>query len=228
MLVEVGDGSVRRDASLEHLAVQEQPSRDVRVPDQDKRRVRRGQRLEGDQLGQHVLPDGVARTAVKELSALDLRRRLERLEEAARRLAQLLRGPTGSLRSLGIELPERDLGGAERKEIMIPGEHEVRALAYEVAALVRAGSIPDGVAEAPDRVGRLALDLGEDGLERVKVGMDIRDDGDAHREIVGYYGCYGLLVRGCGAAVADRRAVRSSPLTSLGGRGLRQRLPGSQ
>jgi hypothetical protein len=93
MLVEARVGSAGRHASFERLAVQNQRSGDMCVPDQDERRVRQRQRLERDQLGQDVLPDRVARTAVEELGALDLRGRLERPEEATRRVAQLLGRP---------------------------------------------------------------------------------------------------------------------------------------
>src|SRR2546430_1516342 len=73
------------------------------------------------------------------------------------------------------------VGAAVCDEIVVPDQAELCALAYKVATLVRTRPVAHGIAEAPDGIDVLAVDRGEDGVERVPVSVHVRDDGDSHR-----------------------------------------------
>ena len=89
----------------------------------------------------------------------------------------------------------------EDAEIVVPAERQRGALAHEPAALVGLRPVADQVAEAPELVGLLALDLGEDRLEGVEVGVDVGDDCDAH----------GLVAEGFSSPGRRSREATGSP-----------------
>ena len=190
---------------MELAGVQEDGRGDVGMADENERRIGQRQRLHRDDLGQDVLPHRISRAPVEELRAIGRGRRLETFQKLPRFLAQLLSGPPGGRGRLRVELCECDLRRAERDEVVVPDEDEVGSVADERAALVRPRSVADGVPEAPDRVRRVTVDLGQNRLERVKVGVDIRDDGDAHGEILGYRGRSRPVAGGRPPALANRR-----------------------
>ena len=82
-------------------------------------------------------------------------------------------------RSGGVVVELLDVDRAGHDEVVVAGEAEVAHRLDERATVVRPGAVADRVAEAPDRVGAVALELGQDGLERTGVPVHVRDDGDA-------------------------------------------------
>src|SRR5579871_1946812 len=113
---------------------------------------------------------------MEELGVAARARRAERPEPVALLGTEdAIRPPHRSARVAG-ELAQ--LERADDGEIVVPGEGDRGALTHEVAALVRARSVADDVAETPDLVDRLAVDVGEHRLKCVKIGMDVRDDRD--------------------------------------------------
>ena len=48
-------------------------------------------------------------------------------------------------------------------------------------ALVRVGVVADDVAEANELRAALRARVGEDGVERFEIGMDVAENGEAHR-----------------------------------------------
>ena len=90
---------------------------------------------------------------------------------------------------------------------MVPDERPRTPLADEVAALIRPRAVAHGVAQTPDLVRWIAVDLLQHRLERVKVRVDVGDDCEPHAEIVGDR-CCGCLARRCHAALADGCARR--------------------
>jgi hypothetical protein len=172
-------------ATLKVFLVEQQSNRDMAVADEDKRRVRQLQGLERNVLREDVVPNRVAWASMEELDALDFGARREALEELTRLLGQLLCRPNRGRGRLGVELLDVDLGRAQGDEIVVADQDEICPIAHERAALVRPGPVAHGVAEAPDRIGRLAVDLAQDRFERVKVRVDVRDDRDSHVEILG-------------------------------------------
>ena len=158
---------------MELAGVQEDGRGDVGMADENERRIGQRQRLHRDDLGQDVLPHRISRAPVEELRAIGRGRRLETFQKLPRFLAQLLSGPPGGRGRLRVELCECDFGGAERDEIVVSDQDEVGALADERAAFVRARAVAHGVAEAPDGIRRVAVDLAQHRLEGVKVGVDI-------------------------------------------------------
>ncbi len=67
---------------------------------------------------------------------------------------------------------------ADDDEVVVAGEADGRALAHELAALVRPRAVADHVAEAPDLVHARRI---EHGFERMVVPVDVRENRDAHR-----------------------------------------------
>ena len=153
--------------------------RHVAVPDEDERPRRHLERGDGALGGQNVVPDRVERASVVERRLLESGRGLERLEVDARLALEDQRRPARRGSCLMREFIEID--AAEDAQIVVPDEAESRTLGDERAAAVGPGSVTDQVAEAPEGVGPVTLDRGEDGLERVEITVDVGDDGDAHR-----------------------------------------------
>ncbi len=152
--------------------------RDVRVADQADAIALLVQAQLGQQRGQHVLPDGVARAGVVEAHRSLLCLRLERGEEGeVLRRDHLLRPLRGQARAQG-ELVQRDLAGD--REVVISGQAHGGVLAGELHAGVGLGSVADEVAEAPQLGGVAGRDRFERRLEGVSVGVDVGDDRDLH------------------------------------------------
>ena len=103
-----------------------------------------------------------------------------RLEDLLRRRLEHVSRPPGRDRGVAAELLEIDR--AAHGEVVIAAEAEVGPLGDERAALVRARSVADEIAETPELVRRLRVDRREDGLQRVQVRVDVGDDRDAHRQ----------------------------------------------
>ena len=66
-------------------------------------------------------------------------------------------------------------------EIVVADEADRGALAHRRDALGRPRAVAGHVAEAPDLVDALRIDVGEHRFERGEVAVDVRDDGDANR-----------------------------------------------
>src|SRR5581483_170695 len=62
--------------------------------------------------------------------------------------------------------------------VVVALDHEVERAARDVDDGVRVGPVADHVAEADDLLHALALDVGEDGLERLEVRVEVGDEGD--------------------------------------------------
>ena len=62
---------------------------------------------------------------------------------------------------------------------MVAGKADGAVLLDQVGALVGLGAVADDVAQAPDLVGRGGLDLGQNGLERGQVAVDVGNDREA-------------------------------------------------
>ena len=67
----------------ELVALERHGKRDVAVADEDERRLGQLERRQRSLSAEHVLPDGIARTRVKELRAVESSLGLEAFEEAA-------------------------------------------------------------------------------------------------------------------------------------------------
>ena len=167
-----------REAAGERVPAELEGDRDVAVADEHERCGRVGERLAGDVLAEHVLPDRVARAGVEELDAGPLALRLERLEELARLGLEHVGRPGRARRRVGGEV--RQLDPPDRGEVVVPDEAQGRTLARLGDAAVRLGAVPDDVPEAPDLVDRILLDVGENGRECVPVAVDVGDDSDSH------------------------------------------------
>ena len=75
---------------------------------------------------------------------------------------------------LGCERPEIGrVEHADRGEIVVADQHDGRPLAHDVGTLVRLGAVAHHVAEAPDLIRRLGVDVGQDRLEGMKIGMNV-------------------------------------------------------
>ena len=183
--VELRFEAVGSNATLEVFLIEDKRNRDVAVADEHERRMGQRQGLERDLFREDIVPDWIAWAPVEELDALDLGAGPEAFEKLTRLLRQLLRRPNRGRGRLGVELLDVDPSRAQRDEIVVADQNETRPLSHERAALIRAGAVADGVAEAPNRIRRLAADLAQDRLERVKVRVDVRDDRDSHVEILG-------------------------------------------
>ena len=175
---EVELGPVGGEAALDRRAREPESQGDVAVADEHERLRRGDERGGGDLRREHVLPDRISGARVVEADSLPHGPRRERLEEAARLVLQGVRRPARALGCVVRELP--DVEAPENGEVVIPDETDVRSLGDEAAARVRARSVPYEVPEAPDLVGRLAIDSGEHGLERMQVSVDVSDHARAH------------------------------------------------
>jgi STE24 endopeptidase len=167
-----------REAAVEHAVRELEPKRDVAVPHQHERLARGDERGDRGLGGEDVLPDRVSRARVVEADPLPDRRRVERLEEPARLVLEGRGRPPGARGRVVRELPEVE--APEDGEIVVPDEAEIRALGDEATARVRTGPVPYEVPQAPDLVGRLAIDGGEHGFERMQVSVNVSDHARAH------------------------------------------------
>ena len=70
----------------------------------------------------------------------------------------------------------------------LPTDGDRAAVADEVHARAGFGAVPDDVAEADERVSPAGVRLGDDGLQRGEVGVDVGEDGEAHRAGAGQIG----------------------------------------
>jgi hypothetical protein len=75
----------------------------------------------------------------------------------------------------------RDVEIAEHRQIVVPDQAQRAAFLHDRCALVGVGPVADDVAEAPELVDAGALHVGENRLEGGQVGVDVADDGEAHR-----------------------------------------------
>ena len=145
--------------------------RDMAVSDENDRRCREVEGRLRRLLGQDVLPDGIARARVEEVDAVGCAGGLKALQKRARALRELPCRPDCRRRRLVVEVADADL--AERDEVVVADEADVAPLPHDVAALVRQRPVADDVAEAPDRVHALRVDLLQDRLERVEVSVNV-------------------------------------------------------
>ena len=67
----------------------------------------------------------------------------------------------------------------DRPGVPVAEDHRAAELADALEALVRLRPEAD-VAQADDAVDLVALEVGEDGVERKEVAVDVRDEADAH------------------------------------------------
>ena len=148
------------------------------VPDEDDRG--RGE-VEGREhrVGrEHVLPHRVAGARVEERGRAELGTRAERLEERALARAQGRGRPAGGGGRVGGEVD--DVDQPERAEVVVSDQADVRPRLGELAGAARLGAVAHDVAKTPDGVRRLGVDGRQNGFEGVEVGVDVRDDGNAH------------------------------------------------
>ena len=203
--VELDGDAAGREPAVDLVAVQRERERDVRVADEHERLGRRLEREQRHLLAEHVLPHRVAWAGVEQLGAVAPRERRERAEPGPLLVSEDAGRPPRGRRRVAAELG--DVEQPERREVVVAAEGDRGALANEVAAFVRPRPVPDDVAEAPDLVDRLSVDVGEHRFQCVKIGVDVRDDCDAHGE--GRHASWGgcRLVRRSVAAVAHERPV---------------------
>ena len=102
---------------------------------------------------------------MEELGAIDLRLRLEALEEGAVLVEQDGPRPPHDRSRVRAELLQVE--PPEDAQVVVADEAQVRALADDGGHLVRARPVADEVAQAPELVRRVGVDRLEDGLERV-------------------------------------------------------------
>src|SRR5262249_28520594 len=154
------------EAAGEGAAVRElERDRDVAVADHHELGARQVEGRADGRLVEDVLPDRVARAPVEELRALALAGWLERGEEVAQPVVELVRGPACAPRRVGWE--RGGIRAADRGEVVVSEQADVGAVARRLDAPVRLRAVADDVAEAPDLVGALALDVCEHRLERM-------------------------------------------------------------
>ena len=110
------------------------------------------------------------------MPGLDAGRR-QAAQPGPRRLADPAARPLH--RRLGVRVEPVDLGPAERGEVVVAGDADRADPGQPLDDAVRVRPVADDVAEVPDGVDRAGR--GEDGVEGDEVGMDVREDGDAHR-----------------------------------------------
>ena len=122
-------------------------------------------------LAQHVLPHGVARARVVQADAVAAPGRLQRREPGAAVVLEHARRPASGRSGVAREVGDVDC--AEHGEVVVPTERDCCTSTDEVAALVRPGAVPDDVAEAPDLVDALGVDVAQDGVECVKIAVDV-------------------------------------------------------
>jgi Zn-dependent protease with chaperone function len=168
------------DGRLEPLLGQAERERHVAVPDEEDARLRGGERGEGGEWGQHVLPDRVARARVIEgeivLHRLCLG--LQRLEEAACPVLEDVGGPACDRGRVHGEVFE--VQSSKHPEVVVSYQANVGVLLDEPAAPVRPWAVTDEIAEAPDFVRFVVANRLEDSFQRMKVSVDVREDGNAH------------------------------------------------
>ena len=92
---------------------------------------------------------------------------------------------------------------------MVAAQAEISSLPDEGDALIRPRAIADDISEAPDLIGCLKVDVSQHCLQCVKIGVDVREDGDAHDEAGTLAVGAVVLVRLRLAARADERSRRS-------------------
>ena len=101
---------------------------------------------------------------------------LQLLEVLDRLVRDVLPRPGGGDRGVHRELLDVEL--AEHDEIVVADQAQVGGLAGERHALVGLRPVADKVAEAPELVDALRLDVGEHGLVRGQVSVDVGEDCD--------------------------------------------------
>jgi hypothetical protein len=116
---------------------------------------------------------------VVEAERLGLVKRLELVHEVERLLRDVLLGPGGGDGGVHRELGDVQL--VEHDQVVIPDQHEIARLLGERHAFVRLSAVSDEVAEAPDRIHALLLDVRQDGLEGGQVAVYVGQDRDAQR-----------------------------------------------
>ena len=171
--------SSRGKPAVEPAARERERERDVAVADENERLARRGEGCERDLGREDVLPHRVARARVVEPDGAAPRRRLERLEVLPGLVRQDGTGPARADRGVVRELLEVE--APEHAKIVVPDQAELGSRRHERAAGVRLGPVPYEVPEAPERVGGVFVQRGEDGFERMHIPVNVRDHADAHR-----------------------------------------------
>ena len=132
-----------------------------------------------DIFGEHVLVHGATRRAVNEQQVLQLdanRQSTEKLPPAiAQRLLglelELLTGPETGAFCSNIEV----VGLVEHRLIMVAAQAESRALDNQIEALARTGTIPDDISQTDDILDASAIDVSQNGFERLEIAMNIGD-----------------------------------------------------
>ncbi len=115
---------------------------------------------------------------MEELRALALGRGFEPREKRASLVAQLGLGPARGRGGVACEVLHAER--TEDDEVVVTRETQLRSRLDGRAALVRSWPVADRVAETPDSVDSLRVDLSERCFERMQVRVDVRDDGDQH------------------------------------------------
>ena len=192
------------EAAVQDVVFQRDRQRNVAVADEHERRLGQLERDAGHVCREHVLPDRVARARVEELDPVPRALRPQRLQERARAFREHGARPARRHDRVAGELLQVDL--AEHPEIVVPRQADRRTPLDRRAARIRPRPVTDEVAQAPELVRLLQLQVLEHGLERVPVTVDVRDDGDALRQGDNLSGPRRGLARGCVAPEPDERA----------------------
>src|SRR6478735_2079324 len=112
-----------------------------------------------------------ARQLAEELPALSIVRWI------AARTFQLLARPKNRPLSAGVETFR-----IEQSALVVIAEDAHLALHHQIDALARVRSVPDDVAQAEDFGDSLGADVGQHGLERFEVAVDVANESSLHRE----------------------------------------------
>ena len=169
----------RRETAAQLTDVEMHRERDVAVPDQRQIRALPVEAGERDLGAQHVLPDRVPDRAVVELDPGALAERREAAQPVTLAVGELGPRVHGRLRRVRGEGVDAQVPADD--EIVVADEADRGPLAHGRDALGRPRAVPGHVAEAPDLVDALRVDVGEHRFERGEVAVDVRDDGDANR-----------------------------------------------
>ena len=134
---------------------------------------------ERGKLREHVLPDRVPRARVVHRDVVLERLRLQGLEVPARLLLEDGCRPPGADSRIYREVVEVE--PSEDTQVVVSYQADVGAFGHERAAAIRPRPVAHQVAEAPDGVGGVVGDRIQDSLQRMKISVNVRNDGNAHR-----------------------------------------------
>ena len=92
----------------------------------------------------------------------------------------------------------------------LPARDMSQLVARELHAVVRLGAVAHQIAEAPDLLDRLVLDVAEHRLEGGQVAVDVGQDGDAHQGAYSVGGNGAFAAAGCCSCVAVAAAAAAT------------------